>query len=373
MHMSLKRTLSVIILVVLFIPFIDGIFHITEKCVKFKNNEMRALSQKPEADFSYLDPYPKLYEQYYNDHFMCRNFFIDRYNRMRVKFFNQSPVPEKAFIGKYRWLYLHNYNHHPSHKVYFSDKQLKQILKELKRRQDFLKAQNCSLYVYIVPTKIKVYPEYAGSLAPYEPNQGLQLETYLRKNSDLKVTYLLPTLVNAKHPSAPFLFLTTDNHWSDYGAYLASTKIINDLKADFPNLNPVPFNRLRKEEALTRGGNIAGMMGMEDYFQERRHLLKVNEPTVTEDTHKKYQLPPDFDGAYELQYDNKDTTLPHALFIRDSFGGPMVPFLSESFGHSTFIFDKWMYLQNREIVKNEKPQIMVYIIYEPLLFNLLGS
>lgn len=368
----MKRITAILILIILLLPFIDGLFGIS-KNFTFKSNEMRALKLKPDADINNLDAFPKAYEAYFNDHFIGRDFFIDRYNKMRVQYFGQSPVPEKAFIGKHNWLYLHSYMHNPRNKKYFTDEQLKQILTELKIRENFLKARNCSLYVYIVPTKIESYPEYGGWMAPYEPKLALQTETYIRKNSDLKVTYLLPALLKEKRSSAPFLFLTTDNHWSDYGAYIGYRKIMSDLKEDFPGLNVLPWRRLQREDVITPGGNISRMMSMENHFREFRHNFRVIDPVAVEDPQKKYKSPQDFEGSYELQFNTKDTLLPRVLFIRDSFGDAMVPYLAESFGHTTIIFDKWKYLRNENIVAAEKPEIVVYMIYEPLLFALLGS
>src|SRR3569832_2106789 len=143
-----KKYISVGILLILFLPFIDRVFNLTEKLIKYKSNEQRTLRQLPEVDVNYLDGYPKLYEEYFNDHFTCRNFFIDQYNTMRVKLFKQSPIPDRAYIGKNGWLYFHNYFHNVRQKVDFSDSQMNLIMKELEKRRDNLREQNCSLYVY---------------------------------------------------------------------------------------------------------------------------------------------------------------------------------------------------------------------------------
>lgn len=359
-----------IILFILFIPCLDEIFHLSDTYMKHSSTEKRALSKRPDFNINFLDGFPKAYENYYNDHFMCRDFFIEQYNALRVNYFHQSPIPDKAYIGKHNWLYLQDYTEEYK-KQPFSEKQMKQITDELKRRQDFLKQQNCSLYVYIVPTKLKVYPEYAGWMAPYEPNHGMQLETYIRENSDLKCSYLLPVLLKEKSPANPFLFLTSDNHWSDHAGFKASRKIIEDIRRDFPELTPLSEDSVTANQSITKGGNIAEMMGVPFYFMESRCFVKVITPHAKKEEQKEYSAPSDFEGDYELQFNTEEKKLPSALFIRDSFCGAMIPFLSESFSHTTFIFDKWNYGLNESIIKNEKPQLVIYVIYEPLLFNLL--
>lgn len=370
--MTFKKYLSVIFLFVLFIPFIDKAFNISDTIFKYESNEKRALEKMPDVNINYLDGFPKLYEQYVNDHFMCRNFLIDQYNNMRVKLFRESPVPNKAYIGLDDWLFLNNYQYNMSHKVELSEQQLKDFVEELRRRRDFLKQQNCSLYVYIVPSKIKVYPEYGGRKVPSAPSQGAAIEAYVKKNSDLPVTYLLPTLLNGKKKGAPLLFYKTDNHWSNYGAFVAYTKIMEDMKKDFPTLMPLTVDDLVSKHDTANGGNAAQMMGAQSYFKEYHHRLEVAKYHSVEGEKKGYPFTGDFDkNDFEKQYDHENKALPSVLFIRDSFSGSLIPYISESFSHSTFIFDVWRYQPNEEIIKNEKPSAVVYVIYEPLLLNLL--
>ncbi|HSH66680.1 MAG TPA: hypothetical protein VLB84_13025, partial [Bacteroidia bacterium] len=98
-------------------------------------------------------------------------------------------------------------------------------------------------------------------------------------------------------------------------------------------------------------------------------------PQATKVEQKEYVIPDyaEMKDEYELQFENKNKDLPRLLLIRDSFGTFIIPFLSESFSHSTCIFDAWKYKLNEDIFKNEKPQIMIYLIYEPLLLNILDD
>ncbi|MEA3504715.1 MAG: hypothetical protein U9R32_05895, partial [Bacteroidota bacterium] len=42
-----------------------------------ENLENRKLAEEPELDINHLDPYPKNYENYYNDHFGLRNTYLE--------------------------------------------------------------------------------------------------------------------------------------------------------------------------------------------------------------------------------------------------------------------------------------------------------
>ena len=56
-----------------------------------------------------------------------------------------------------------------------------------------------------------------------------------------------------------------------------------------------------------------------------------------------------------------DTTLPRILFIRDSFGDLLIPFLKEPFSESVFIFDGWNYGLNKKIIETVKPDIVIFL------------
>ena len=46
-------------------------------------------------------------------------------------------------------------------------------------------------------------------------------------------------------------------------------------------------------------------------------------------------------------------------------------FLVESFSHTTLIFDAWRYKLNENIVEKEKPNVVIYILWEPKLENII--
>ena len=162
----------------------------------------------------------------------------------------------------------------------------------------------------------------------YEPDQGASLEAYAKKNSDLPITYLLPTFLNKKKEGTPLLYYKTDNHWSNYGGFIAYAKIVADLKKDFPMLKSLTFNDLLVKDDTADGGNTAQMMGVESYFKEYHHRLEVKKRQSTEVERKGYSFVGDFDkNEFEKQYNHENKALPSVLFISDSFGGSLIPSL----------------------------------------------
>ena len=99
------KIIPVLFIVFLVIPFINNYIPIIKVN---KLNEKRVLSEKPEFDISHLDPFPKKYEKYYNDHFKMKGYFVERYNYLQWKFAGISPKPGTVVAGKNEYLYYNN-------------------------------------------------------------------------------------------------------------------------------------------------------------------------------------------------------------------------------------------------------------------------
>ena len=65
-----------------------------------------------------------------------------------------------------------------------------------------------------------------------------------------------------------------------------------------------------------------------------------------------------------MVYTTKNVSLPKLLLIRHSLGFSLIPFLSEHFSESVYIFDGWHHESNKEIVLNEKPDIYIQLVLE---------
>jgi hypothetical protein len=75
-------------------------------------------------------------------------------------------------------------------------------------------------------------------------------------------------------------------------------------------------------------------------------------------------------SEYEKRFANKKSKSGlRILIIRDSFGDHLVPFISEIFDESVFIFDGWRYELNDSIVEIVKPDIVIYLGLETHIKN----
>ena len=76
--MTLKaRLLPIAFILVLVLHFVDELFELIPEP---RVMEQRKLSEKPVFNINHLDPFPKDFEPYYNDHFKWRNYFVKANN-----------------------------------------------------------------------------------------------------------------------------------------------------------------------------------------------------------------------------------------------------------------------------------------------------
>ena len=141
------------------------------------------------------------------------------------------------------------------------------------------------------------------------------------------------------------------------------------IRQDFPSLESKGFQDYQISQVDRDDGNLAVMLNMTGRFEDAIiNLDPLTGPKAKLEEKKGYPIPPGFPYAweYELGYSTGNEALPSALIIRDSFGTPIIPFLSEKFERSMFIFDNWHYTANEHIIEQEKPDIVIYVVMESL-------
>ena len=373
-------SIALVFMLILILPLAFSIFDfIPSEKVK----EQRALKSLPEFNLGYLDPFPQQFESYYSDNFELRNHYLILNSWLKLDLLNVAPISKKAIIGENGWMYLRK----DINEVYLGKNlvdidKLKNYYEIFKYRKNFLDSINCKYYFVIAPVKVTIYPEFLP-LSKYIPRQFSltdQIVSLLDTVQDFTIIDLRPVLKNAK--SDIRLFNKTDTHWNDYGSLLAYESIMNIISKDFPNLSPHDLSEYSIDSVLTDGMNMLHMLGIyheireNRVFQENRLLCT---PASFKNKSKKgkkngYTIPEWFSlkAEYELVFTNEDDSLPKLLMIRDSFARTVIPYLSEHFSESVYIFDGWHHDFNENIVIEKKPDIFIQFVLEsqiPYLYN----
>lgn len=340
--------------------------------------ESRVQQEKPELDFSFLDPFPKSYEAYYNDQFNWRNYFVRASAYLNYHAFRQSSLPEKVLVGKDGWLFKSGFQLDMYRgKFRFNQEQLEMIRRELHRRKKVVEAQGGKYYLSIPPMKHDLYPEFLPDnvLQVNPESSAQQLAEYLKTHSDIPYIDLFEPLKELKTQSQKRLYLKTDHHWNDYAALYACKVLIDRLKEDYPVLDRVDLDQYRVDSVTFDGMLLAEMLGLEKEMLETLPVIHPKEVPTARDSSRQYPIPADFpfpDDYCLVKYTSK-TNLPKLMMVRESFANPMVKILAEHFRESVFIFDNWKHQFHADIVAEEHPDIYVQFVWEGLLFNLLEN
>jgi hypothetical protein len=223
--------------------------------------------------------------------------------------------------------------------------------------------------------KCEIYPENLPSFY-HRSKSGTLTDILLarfRKDTSLRIIELKPAMIAAKEKGA--LYYPTDNHWNAIGAYWAYRSITDRMQLDFPKIEPLTADDFRIVSERGKGGNLATMIGLYEFLHETFQKTRITHPRSVIGVKAGYPSPKGFSypDEYELVRLNPDTTLPRIVVIRDSFFTALLPYMSENFSKSVYIFDNWKYERQEEIVTQEKPDIVLLMLLESNLSQVLSS
>jgi len=331
-----------------------------------ESTENRKLANIPKLRLNYMDPFPSRFEKYYNDNFSLRNHLVSWNFYLSSRYLNQSPLPEKVLFGKRNWLYLvlNEFDEY-QHTNLMSSQEVDQIKNEMVYRKVYLDDRDVKLYFVIAPIKYSVYPEYLPSgLIPSNKTSRTEEIKDALINNGIKVLDLTDSLISLK--GEELLYYKTDNHWNKLGGFYAARAIINEVRKDFPQVPMLKLENYTVRDSVIDGKNLAQMVRMRDYFDDIMYTLTPDTILAKKAIKADYPIPEWFSypREYGMGYKTSNDTLPKMLFIRDSFGKAVMPYLSECFNKSVYLFDKWQYTANEHIIENEKPDIVVYMVLE---------
>lgn len=331
--------------------------------------EKRNLARKPALnfrDYSYKT-FIADYENYVKDNFGFREQLIRINNILKVKILNTSPS-EKVILGKRGWLFYNSEGEIDDYRGtnHFTKIELEQIKSNLEERTNWLKKKGINYYITIAPNKSTIYSEYLPSnIKKYNKDSRLdQLVSYLLKNSDVHIIDLRPALLDYKDNY--IIYKKYDTHWNSMGAFVGYSEIANLLKRDSvisKTLDLDSYDIVSERE----GGDLANMLSMNDLLQENIITLKPKNETLVKRAEVDATLYPN-PNLLVVNENNSISDGPKLLMYRDSFTSDMIPFLSEHFSRSVFI---WDHNFNTSLIERESPDVVISEVVERNLQALL--
>lgn len=374
-----KRILSIVFTgVFIFLLLTGGILLFAGKKVKVSTVENRFLAEFPAASLIVKDSFPTEFDRWQVDHFPFRNDFLNVHSGFNLYLMKQSPIPDNALIGKDMWLYYTAREidvYRGTNRL--NPQELGGILQELKKREQFITEQGAKMLVVVSPIKYSVYPEFVPARVNrvHDTSRTDQFVNLLGSNG-IQVLDLRKELINAKRPDFP-LFFKTDNHWNYNGAFTAYQAILKKIRTLIPNVSPplrLSDYKITRKPGLM--GNIGKMLFLDEAYSDIDYIYERKNPGLTRiDTNERYTPPTTFGypESYEDRYTNGDSKAPKILIIRDSFGYYPAQFLKEHFSSTVLIFDAWEFKLNPDIIRQEKPDIVLFMSLESFLHQFIPA
>ena len=326
--------------------------------VVFINRENGAVSVEENR---YLAEFPnpftrKGFEDWIDDNIGFRSGFVSLHANIMYHLFGLSPT-DKIVVGKDGWLFYTGDNNLRIAEGTFplSEEDMDAIIEGQTEVRDYLAKRDCEYYLILPPSKVSIYYEFLKGNYEVQTTPADEVEAYLKDKTDVNVINLKNSLMSAKQSEQ--VFLKTDTHWNQLGAYEAYKVIHSEVVPETEEPSVEIFDSLVK-------GEFSNMMGSSS-------LLPEEETKATRITDPDAVLVSEADGK-EFVYHNDKGNGKTCLMYGDSLFGAdwnIRELLAEDFSDFIFI---WSYDPDTKKIEEYEPDIVLYDMGERFL-NALGA
>jgi hypothetical protein len=294
--------------------------------------------------------------------------------------FGISTDPNQVIIGKNGWLYLGDKyartmtvarrganikDVEASKKIGFSTKSWEQ----------WLKHKGVSLFqIMLGPDKSTVYPEFLPDWV--QPVTYSATDTLLANVSQGLYVDTRPFLIKAKTQFLEPLYYKTDTHWNSLGAWVAFRTFTKDVDRKGVRLLWLSDQQVRISTVKERkGGDLAKFLRMTEMLQDSEVVMEIDSKHPIET--KQYDFETEnliLSGGNPLIQAPKRPLLvksEHALnqkkvlWLRDSFGSAMAPFMAATFTETLQIhYDEATPVLFARLVNAYKPDYVFITVVE---------
>lgn len=336
------------------------------------DSEKRFANQFPESSVLNFKVFKTELNDYINDQFGGRSVVISKWNTLRILLYNQTSRYSPVVIGRNGWLYYvsSGVKEQYENKFPLTTKTLQKMKKVLEERHYWLKNQGIDYYLVIPAMSLTTYEEYLPKSIMRSDNKPKldQIYDYLRStNSPVKFIDLRKPIFDAKEKEEDILYYKSDSHWNHLGAYYGYRAMYERIRLDHPEFEkPKTKSDFDWKKFNTTEGDLAFLLSLQNKFL-REEILPI--PKKGRKYHEvKSLFYPTYSGIQSIRtYVVKNPKLPKLLISRDSYSNYFVPFLSDHFQRSVYL---WTTKFDAQIIKDEKPTIVITEILDRFILDL---
>ena len=314
--------------------------------------------------------YLRQVQTYLGDQFGFRAELIHWYHIVKTRWLGVSSS-EQVVIGKKGWLFYAGDQALSDFRCIapFTQAELESWRRLLERREEWLRRRGIRYLVVIAPNSHTIYPEYLPDWATrlHQKSRLDQLIAHLRANSRIQILDVRPALLEGKRRGR--LYMRTDTHWNDHGAFIAYEQIMGGLGRWFPALESQTIGDYNVTSIPVPGGDLAALVDAQDIFREERIRLVPRLPARAK--REVIQAQGTSSDPYILsltvsRVDRPDpwasrpgAGLPRAVMIHDSFGIGLIPFLAEHFSRTLYVSVTLHHYFPAQLIDKERPDVVI--------------
>ncbi len=294
------------------------------------------------------------FDSYYSDNFGFRSQLFELFRYIKIHILHTELLPQKVVHGQDGWFFLgDSYGDVIKASkgiVNFTETELMPLKQDLLDQERWLEEQGIRYYATIAPNKHSVYGAYLP-IAKSERTTKLEQVKKMMAGEQFNIIDL-----KSNFPDTPTLrlFHKTNTHWNDYGAFLGYLSLMQKVKNDFPDISVLSMSDFNIDTAITYQEDLTKLILVKQ--KEEKIVFRYNIP----ETGYNVETATNDEGNAISRWKNDESKL-KILVFHDSFSWAWLKYLKETFNECLFIRNTRF---NKEIIKKEKPDIVIREIVE---------
>lgn len=301
-----------------------------------------------------------------------------------------TPYSHDVIIGKNEWLFLADrYGNALSLKrvgpSFETIEAVNKINEATKSWENYFKQKGVSLFkIMLIPSKDVIYPEYLPDWVQPKPitARDLLLQTIDENSPHMNMK---KCLMEAKNQFKEPLFYQTDMHWNTLGAWVAYSALTHELSKIEKEFQGLTSNEVHVHGLAQRqGGDLSRFLKISATLSDHEVMTQINSKRAIEteiynyETGEQEYVEPDLRNRLDyplLVKSRYALNQKKVLWIRDSFGIALSPFMAATFGQTLIVYIQILSPdQLIHLVKTYKPDYVIITAYEHVAdLNLFGN
>jgi hypothetical protein len=278
-----------------------------------------------------------------------------------------STDPSEVVVGKHGWLFLGD---KPAYGKPLSTKRKTAVwleryiadntIKSSQGLADWLRSHGVSYFrIAVAPDKESIYPQFLPNWVRPVAYNGV--DALFSAAPPSVYMDLRPAVRAARDASALPLYYKTDTHWNALGAWAGFQELGRVMKQELPGLKwPASDAAVQTAVAAGRSGDLARFLRVGETLSEQDPVMELRPEYQVQTRAIDFATgavayeggnPPVAAPLKPLQVDSKGALNDkRVLWIRDSFGSAMAPFMAATFTHTVQV--------SRAVTKQEFEDVM---------------